>query len=70
MQFKKINKDLLAPCNHKEADTRMIVHAKHASLIGSKTITFVSSDTGVVVPAIAVYFVCLLLNEALTLVGH
>ena len=48
----------------------MFVHAKHASLTGSKTITIVSSDTGVAVPAIAVYFVCLVLNNASTLVGH
>ena len=51
----EINKDLLAPCNQEEADTRMFVHAKHASMNGSKTITIVSSDTDVVVLAIAVY---------------
>ena len=51
----EINKDLLAPCYHEEADTCMFVHAKHASLTGSKTITIVSSDTDVVVLAIAIY---------------
>ena len=51
----EITKDLLAPCNHEEADTHMFVHAKHASLTGCKTITIVSSDTDVVVLAIAVY---------------
>ena len=51
----EINKDLLAPCNHEEADIRMFVHAKHASMTGSKTITIFSSDTDVVVLAIAVY---------------
>ena len=33
----------------------MFVHAKHASLTGSKPITIVSSDTDVVVLAKAVY---------------
>ena len=51
----EIDRDLLAPCNHEEADTRMFVHAKHASLTGSRTLTIVSSDTDVVVLAIAAY---------------
>ena len=46
---------MLAPFNHKEADSRMFVHAKHASSTGSRTLTIVSSDTDVVVLAIAVY---------------
>ena len=50
-----INKNILAPCNHEKADTRMFVHAKHASSTGSRTLTIVSSDTDVVVLAIAEY---------------
>ena len=49
----EINRDMLAPCNHEEADTHMFVHAKHASLTGSRILTIVSSDTDVVVLAIA-----------------
>ena len=33
-----IDKDGLAPCNHEEADTRIFVHAKHASVSGMKKI--------------------------------
>ena len=55
MQFRNKKKDLLAPCNHEEAETCMFVQAKHASLTGSKTITIVSSGTDFVVLAIAVY---------------
>ena len=50
-----INKHMLSSCNHEEADSHMFVHAKHASLIGNRTITIVSSDTDVFVLAIAVY---------------
>ena len=51
----QIDKNLLAPCNHEEADTRMFVHAKHASLAGSRVVTIVSSDTDVVVLDISAY---------------
>ena len=46
---------MLTPCNHKEADSRMLLHAKHASLTENRTITIVSSDTDVVILPIAVY---------------
>ena len=36
-----------------EADTRMFVHIKHASLAGSQTLTIVISDTDVVILDIA-----------------
>ena len=38
----------LAPCNHEEGDTRMLVHAKHATKI-SPRILFKTVDTDVVV---------------------
>lgn len=49
------NKDMLAPCNHEEADTRIFVHAMHASFTGYRHLTIISSDTDVVVLAISVF---------------
>jgi hypothetical protein len=48
-----IDKEGLAPCNHEEADTRMLVHAKHASKNSLKKIMIRTFDTDVVVLAIA-----------------
>ena len=48
-----IDKDGLAPCNHEEADTRIFVHAKHASVSGMKKILIRTVDTDVVILAIA-----------------
>lgn len=42
-------------CNHEDGDSSMFVHAEHASLTGNRTITIVTSDTDVVVLAIAMY---------------
>ena len=44
----------LAPCNHEEADTRMMIHALDASLHGHRRIKIRSNDTDVVVLAISV----------------
>ena len=48
-----IDKAGLAPCNHEEADTRIFVHARHASLNGMKKILIRTVDTDVVILAIA-----------------
>lgn len=48
-----IDKEGLAPCNHEEADTRIFVHAKHASVSGMKKILIRTVDTDVVILAIA-----------------
>ena len=36
---KAIDTDLITPCNHEEADTRMILHAKHAHPVVSSQLT-------------------------------
>ena len=46
--------DVLAPCNHEEADTRLMVHANDASRCGHRRIKIRSNDTDVVVLAIAI----------------
>ena len=51
----KLDTDIIAPCTHEEADTRMFLHAKHAAIGGSKSINIVSSDTDVVVIGVAVF---------------
>ena len=43
----------LAPCNHEEADTRVILHAAHAAHTGHSKITIHTVDTDVVVLAVA-----------------
>jgi len=48
-----IDKAGLATCNHEEADTRIFVHARHASLNGLKKILIRTVDTDVVILAIA-----------------
>ena len=50
-----INKNELAPCTHEEADTRLFVHAKDASIEGNKKIIISSTDTDVVVIAISCF---------------
>ena len=49
-----VNQDAVAPCSHKEADTNIFVHAKHATETGSKVIMIKASDTDVVVIAVSV----------------
>ena len=48
-----IDKAGLAPCNHEEADTRIFVHARDASVNGMKKILIRTVDTDVVILAIA-----------------
>ena len=48
-----IDKVGLAPCNHEEANTRIFIHAKHASVNGMKKILIRTVDTDVVIFAIA-----------------
>jgi len=44
----------LSPCNHEEADSRMLLHAKHATQYGHHNILIRTVDTDVVVLAIFV----------------
>jgi len=46
--------DLLAPCTHEEADTRMMLHVAHASQNGHSKIMIRTVDTDVVVLAVSV----------------
>ena len=45
--------DAVAPCSHEEADTRVFVHARDATLQGSKSIIINVKDTDVVVIAVS-----------------
>jgi hypothetical protein len=45
----------LKPCNHEEADTRLLLHAAHARATGSTNILIRTVDTDVVVLAIAMH---------------
>ncbi|KAJ8405993.1 hypothetical protein AAFF_G00308810 [Aldrovandia affinis] len=49
-----INLAGVAPCSREEADTRIFVHARHATEAGSKVIMVKASDTDVVVIAVSV----------------
>ena len=49
-----INLAGVAPCSQEEADTRIFVHARHATEAGSKVIMVKASDTDVVVIAVSV----------------
>ncbi|PIK35466.1 hypothetical protein BSL78_27714 [Apostichopus japonicus] len=48
----------LAPCNHEEADSRMLLHASHAAKHGHHSIVIRTVDTDVVVLAVSVYRSC------------
>ena len=50
----RTNLELLAPCTHEEADTRLMVHALDAASNGCNRIRIRSNDTDVIVLAIAV----------------
>ena len=50
-----INIDLLSPCNHEEADTRMFLHVKHAVEEGHQKICIKTVDTDVVAIAISMF---------------
>ena len=45
----------IAPCNHEEADTRLILHALHCAKHGHRRILIRSVDTDVVVLSIAAF---------------
>ena len=49
-----INLAGVAPCSHEEADTRIFVHARHATEAGSKVIMVKANDTDVVIIAVSV----------------
>ena len=44
----------LAPCNHEEADLRMMIHALDASLHGHRRVNIRSNDTDIVVLAVSI----------------
>ena len=46
----------MGDCDHEEADTRMIIHIKHALSLGMTTIQVLSSDTDVIIILLGVYF--------------
>ena len=46
--------DLLSPCTHEEADTRLLLHANHAALHGLLKILIMTVDTDVVILAVSV----------------
>ncbi len=50
-----INTDSLEPCNHEEADTRMFLHALHASENGSLKVKIRSNDTDIIVLGTALF---------------
>ena len=47
--------DGLQPCSHEEADTRILIHVKDAMNSGYKDAIIRTTDTDIVVPAVA-YF--------------
>ena len=44
--------DLLSPCSHEEADTRILLHTNHASKTGHENVTIRSNNTDVLVLAV------------------
>ena len=48
-----ISSENLAPCSHEEADTRIFIHARHATMEGNKALVMKANDTDVLVIAIA-----------------
>ena len=44
----------LAPCNHKEADSQVMIHALDASLHGHRRVTIRSNNTDVIVLAVSI----------------
>ena len=46
--------DDTSPCSHKEADTRIFVHAKSVALHGSKSLMVKANDTDILVLAVSV----------------
>ena len=54
LSAQRTNLELLAPCTHEEADTRLMVHALDSASNGYKRLKIRSDDTDVVVLAIAI----------------
>lgn len=50
-----INTNALAPCTQEEADTRLFLHVSAATLAGHRRVVVRSSDSDVVVLAIAAF---------------
>ena len=44
-----IDRSSLAPCTQEEADTRIFLHVRHASIAGSKTVMIRTVDTDVII---------------------
>lgn len=49
------NLDSLDKCSHEEADSRIFVHARHATADGSKSITIKANDTDILVIALSIF---------------
>ena len=50
-----LDTEMISPCSHEEADTRLILHCYHAAYCGAQTLAIKTVDTDVVVLAIS-YF--------------
>ena len=46
--------DSLDPCSHQEADTRIFVYARHATVNGSSTLITNANDTYIVIASIVI----------------
>ncbi len=55
VSFGNIENHNLTPCNHEEADTRILLHVKHAAEFGHRKIAIRTVDTDVVVIAISFF---------------
>ena len=55
LSISEINLDSLDKCFHEEADTRIFVHARHATEEGSKTIMIKANDTNILVIAQSIF---------------
>ena len=53
--YMAINMEGLSPCTHKEADTRLFIHAKDAASEGCKNVIVKSTDTDVVLIGVTLF---------------
>ena len=53
LSTKEINTETLAPCDHEEGDTRVLLHLKHVVLEGHKKAFIRTVDTDLVVIAVS-----------------
>lgn len=55
VSFGNIDNHSLTPCNHEEADTRILLHVKYAAESGHRKISITAVDTDVVVLAVSFF---------------